>query len=459
MMKNLKTIALTFCMISLFVSGAHASTLCESAGTQLGAVSTVASQITTSTVNSHTTQEFQAHRIWMISIFWEDNLLPAMMLMSEQLTAAAMKQAEIIGGFMDAKHQMETQQVLQKIRARTHKDYHPSTGMCEFGSSVKSLAASERLGEINAIALAQRSQDRALGNANTVGSGGITGDISSRLKQFRETYCNPIDNNGGLLFLCEHDQDGNPKNSAGSIGGQDPSRLNKDIDYVATLESPWTLDVNFTQTESDDPTPAEEDVLALAANLYGNEVFFRPGASLFKPIINEEGIEVVSNTQLAYMDARAVLAKQSVAENSYNAIVGMKSAGTAGSRDYLQGLLKELGIDDTNANVNISGENKTELDTLLGDDPSYYAQMDVLTKNIYQNTDFYTNLYDKPANVERKGVALQAIGLMQKFDLLKSYLRNEATMSILLELAVIDLQREIENQMSETRPGGETGGQ
>ena len=399
-------------------------------------------------LTDHTTQEFQAQRIWLISIFWEDNLLPALMLMSEQLTAVAMKQVEIIGGFMDAKHQMETQQVLQTLRADAHKDYQPSTGMCEFGSSVKSLAASERLGEINALVLSQRSQDRALGNANTVGAGGVDGDTRSRLDQFRKTYCNPKDNNNGLGWMCDHDQDAM---GAGSQGASDHLRMNKDIDYLRTVAMPWTLDVNFTETTGADPTRDEEDVLALATNLYGEEVIRNPSAASLQDRANED----ITTMQKNYMDARALLAKRSVAENSYNAIVGMKSAGTAGSRDYLQALLAELGVDDAATDVSVNGSNKTQLDALLGDNPSYYAQMEVLTKKIYQNPDFYTNLYDKPANIERKGVALQAIGLMQKFDLFKSYLRNEATLSVLLELAVADIQQDIENTMRETIPSGE----
>jgi hypothetical protein len=92
---------------------------------------------------------------------------------------------------------------------------------------------------------------------------------------------------------------------------------------------------------------------------------------------------------------------------------------------------------------------------LLGSDgagneigPSYYAQMEVLTKKIYQNPDFYTNLYDKPANVERKEVAMQAIGLMQKFDLFKSYLRTEASLSVLLETSIQDLQDKVQDQFA-----------
>ena len=50
---------------------------------------------------------------------------------------------------------------------------------------------------------------------------------------------------------------------------------------------------------------------------------------------------------------------------------------------------------------------------------------------------------------------MQAIGLMQKFDLFKSYLRSEASLSILLELAVMDLQQEIEDEINKQAPGGD----
>ena len=44
---------------------------------------------------------------------------------------------------------------------------------------------------------------------------------------------------------------------------------------------------------------------------------------------------------------------------------------------------------------------------------------------------------------------MQAIGLMQKFDLFKSYLRNEANLSVLLELGVVDLQDKVENSLQQ----------
>jgi len=375
-------------------------------------------------IDNHVTQEFIALRSWIVSILWEDNILPAMMLMAEQLTAVAMQQVEIIGAFLDAKHQLESQRLFQQLQARAHKEYHPSVGMCEFGSTTKSLAASERRAEYNAVLMSQRSLDRQLGNANTSAMYGNDLDKRSRLEQFKTVYCDPRDNNNGLGLMCKGMVDPPPGSDA------ERGRYNRDIDYTRTIDSPWTLNVDFTNATK---TDHEEDVFALAANLYAHHVFARPPASLLEVDPTTDGM---TDMQKKYSNMRSIIAKRSVAENSFNAITSMKSEGTAGSKDFMAALLEELGINPEDATA------------LLGENPSYYAQMEVLTKKIYQNPDFYTNLYDKPVNVARKGVSLQAIGLMQKFDMFKSYLRSEASLSVLLELAVMDLQTEVENEIN-----------
>ena len=376
--------------------------------------------------------EMTGEKIWLISILWEDNLLPAMMLMADQLTAVAMQQMQIIGTFMDAKHQLETQQVLQKIAARTHKNYQPSIGLCDFGSAVKAMAFTERKGDLTTVLLAQRSQDRQLGAINTASALGEDSDKESRIRQFRETYCQRHDNNDGLEILCDWDQDGIP---GPMIGGQEPDRLNKDIDFVRIVDKPWTIKIDMLFPSLREVlTEEEEDIFALAGNLYGHELFIRPPARSLQSLPNER----ITNMQKIYMDIRSVVAKRSVAENSFNQIVGMKAEGSGGSTDYLIAMLQELGISYSVAT--------SMLRTIL---PSYYAQMEVLTKKIYQKPDFYTNLYDTPANVDRKEVAMQAVGLMQKFDIFKSYLRNEASLSVLLEMSVVDLQNEVENEINQ----------
>lgn len=436
-------LGLTVCMLAVQTGVARACCTCWS---RVNSVSDSEwfDQYPRGTVDVVTTaihNEINAHESWLVKFLFEDNILPAMQLMAEQLTVVALQQVEIVGAFFDAKHQLESQRILQKFQAEAHKDYHPSEGLCEFGSTVKSLAASERRGEYNSILLAQRSMDRNLGNANSSAASGEEGDKSARLLQFIRYYCDPNDNNGGLQALCQG-------------GGGDRTVFNKDIDYARTIDYPWTLKVDYT-----DPTleTDERDVMALANNLFGHKVFSRvPPEQLCLlpegnsgsqcPTIGEGGRLRDGNE--AFMDMRALVAKRSVAENSFNAIVGMKSEGTGGSTQYLQAILRELGVDNT-------AQNSQALTKLLGENPSYHAQMEVLTKKIYQNPDFYTNLYDKPANVLRKDAAIQAIGLMQKFDMFKSHLRSEATLSVLLEMAVVELQREVETNIRDSKQGGE----
>ncbi len=364
--------------------------------------------------------EFAALQIWYAERpdgLFKAHWLPAFQQMTSQLSAVAMQQTMIFGAMLDAKHQLETQQLLQKLSAQAHKDYQPSVGLCEFGSSTKSLAASERKGEFNTLIMAKRSLDRQLGASGTAAATGASRDMSSRFEQFKKTFCDPNDDNGGLQGVCQTTSGTSPASS----GTPPDSKTNKDIDYARTIDAPWTLNVDFSNSTIDNTD--EPEIMALASNLYGHEVFSRKAVNPNDDTSKKE-----------YMDLRAVWAKRSVAENSYNAIVGMKSAGTAGSKDYLKALMQDLGVNDQDAT------------RMMGDNPSYYAQMEILTKKIYQSPDFYTNLYDTPVNVARKGVALQAINLMQKFDLFKSYLRNEASLSVLLELALIDIQSELENK-------------
>lgn len=443
---------MTLCVLALISQAPEKARACTSCSGTAGTTSTTQWVTTTQVVNNHTTSEVTAHEVWITSILWEDNLLPALMMMANQLTAVAMQQTMMIGAFLDAKHQMETQRVLQTIRAKAHKDYHPSAGVCEFGSTVRSLAASERKAELTAHVMSQRSQDRQMGNTNTGAASGPDSDKEGRLKQYREKFCDPADNNNGLLALCEHDQDNNLGNSTrgaaapGGIGASNLERMNKDIDYTRTIGFPWTLNVDFTDTTL---TDHEEEVLALANNLYGEEVFKRIPSIMTE---NKPGAKLTAS-QANYMDARALLAKRSVAENSFNAITSMKSAGTASSREFLEAVLKELGVSTTPSTTGNIDEMRRMLGYNSNDPngekigPSYYAQMEILTRKIYQNPDFYTSLYDKPANVERREVAMQAIALMQKFDLFKSYLRTEANMSVLLELAVQDIQADVENRL------------
>lgn len=380
-----------------------------------------------------------AHETWIIDYMFRQNILPAMQLMAEQFTAQMVQQTEILGAFFDAKQQLETQRVFQRVQAEAHRDYHTSNGLCEFGTAVRSLASSGQRGEFNAVTLSQRSMDRQLGNQSAAARLGNDSDWVSRIGGLQAVYCDPKDNNGIL---------GDPNLSeAGATLCQNPGpqeRRNRDIDYTDVLDEPLTLKVNFTDGEL---KRDEQDVFALASNLYGHEVFARPPSNLLGTPDHGGALPKVIGS---YMDARAILAKRAVAENSFNALVGMKTEGppstdnTADTKKYLREIIKELGV-----------QNDDDIKKMLGENPSYYAQMEILTSRIYENPLFYTNLYDKRANVARKDVALKAISLMQKFDTFKSSLRTEANLSVLLEIALLQNEKDILNRFTDTVAEGQ----
>lgn len=357
------------------------------------------------------------HIIWFDWDYWQTKLLPAFMMMGEQLAAVGTQQVAMIGMFIDATEQLETQRLLQQLKAKAHKDYHPSIELCEFGTRVKSLAASERKGEVDSLVLSSLSLKRILNNTGAV-TNEEKGESGPRIDQYRKKFCNVYDNGKGLDLMCPKLLD------QSTLTPVEKERLNKDVNYAAALKDPFTVQVDLANGTA--ITDKEEDIIALGKNLYRNEPI---------PIMNPFSIQnqayfSVNDFQKAYLKARSLIAKNSVAENSYNALVALKSEGTPGSKNFLGAYLIELGVP--------SGE----VDQYIGVNPSYDTQMKLLTKTIYQSPKFYTNLYDKPENVVRKGVAMQAIGLMQKFDLFKSYLRTEASLSILLELSVEKLQGE-----------------
>lgn len=381
--------------------------------------------VTWLSINIFILAQLLIHRtVWFDIVFWQQTVLPALMQVGISLSAVSTFQTMVIGMFIDAKEQLETQRLLQELHAKTHKDYHPSIGMCEFGTRVTTLASSERQGEVNARILSQRSTGLFLNNQ--AANSGVSGDVKTRLTKYQTAFCDSFDNENSLAQLCP--QRAPTGTSADEVEERD--RFNKDIDYQRTILDPLTLNADFTS--GGEATDQEEEIFAMASNLYGFDAF---DIAEYDELANNPD-SPISSAQEAYLDARATIAKTKVAENSFNALVALKSAGTDNnSRQFLASYLEELGMP------------ATDIEEFIGENPSYYAQMEILTKKAYQSPLFYTNLYDKPANVKRKGVAIQAISLIQKFDLLKSHLRTEASLSIMLELAVGKLQREVEDNI------------
>ena len=370
----------------------------------------------------HMANEFNAHRDWFTADFMIGHVIPAMQRFAEQMSLTAMNQTMNIGMFFDAKHQLETQRVFQELQVQAHKDYQPSQSFCSIGTAVRSMAHTEAAGRYTALALSRRQMARHLGQDNSGGAESVVDDKLQRFAQYRDYYCDPQDNNWlegggtGMTAVCGED------------GGGETDRINIDIDYTRLIENRRVLDVyagSWIGAED------EIDVMSLGNNLYGHDVFTRG--------ISAQNIE---NEDMAhrYLKLRSIAAKRSISENSFNAIVGMKSLGSTivtrgGDGEdgvetwrYLGRILQDLGIPEDEVVEYLGIGNLEEANA----DLSHFAQLEVLAKKIYQNPNFYAGLYDTPANVKRKSAALKAIELMLDRAIFESQLRQEMAMSVLL---------------------------
>ena len=347
-----------------------------------------------------------------------DNYVTALIMMTEQLTAVMGAQMGQVGAMLDAKQQLEAQLAHQRLRAEAHKDYQPGALMCEFGSFVKSIASAEEKAQHDKEAFNSIMHDFYAGLEGSSTSEGYASEIASRLMKFRTVYCDPRDNNDGLNYICDHDLTG----PGAAAGATDDARINKDIDYTKTMDGSLTLDIDFAYAHSPGadtraPTPDEEDALALAKNLY------------WPTALTEVQKKEIADDYADYMDSRTMRATIGVAHNTYATLAGMKAKtvpvddGTGGW-DYMKSMMRDFGLSDE------------DIVEMLGEYPSYYAQMDVLTKKIYQRPDFYTDLYDKPTNVKRIRAAMTAIQIMQQRDAFDSALRREMLTSLMVEQAL-----------------------
>lgn len=329
--------------------------------------------------------------------------IPTFFYMAHQLSLNMIHQAVLIGPFLDAKYQMETQLLMQGLNAEAHKDYQPSEQMCRFGTGIKSLFPAEVTWRENARVMSVIFSPRERLSADNVSSAGPDIDKRSRMEQFQRLYCDKRDNNDNLNVVCR--------------GNQPASRINRDIDFIRTVEARYTLDLDFINTAT---SVDEEDIVALTRNLFSYDTLSE---------IPERHVDEVY-AQDEIQDMRSLTAMRSVIYNSFGHIVGMRAQGSANQNvaPFMRNLIAETGVP------------ANEIDEFLGTNPSYFAQMEVLTRKMYETPEFYSGLYTTPANVKRTGVALKAIDLMQDRDRFEAALRREVILSLILEMKLREAQ-------------------
>ena len=355
------------------------------------------------------TQSFHEIRDFISDDYFKKYVLPSIQRMTQHLSAAALNQTFIIGTFFDAKQQLEARRNFEALKFEAHKDYQPSQGFCSIGTSARSLVHSDLSARQNAHALNRLSMLRATSNQSLpTYDSAKSDDTEERWDRFVRVHCDVRSNGFGGPNEKAHGLDGVCKS------GVRPEDMNKDVDFTAGLDQKRTVNVNFTNAAMEGD---EHNIMALGQNLYGSNNLPAKVVGFLKS--KEESHR--------YFPLRSIMAKRNVARGTFDAHVAMKSSGLNSDAQsdpetyrYLAAALSDLGMSET------------EILELIGENPSYFAQLEVLSKRLYQSPNFIAALYDSPANVKRKAAALTAINLMVDRAIFESEMRQETLLSVLL---------------------------
>jgi hypothetical protein len=336
--------------------------------------------------------------------------------MADDMRNAALFYVAAAGAMMDGQNDTKSVLSLDKQVAQSMSGQTVSEQICRFGTMSRSLAQSSETARAAQLGLADQMQARLLMRANTNAGNagkakseiGRTSDKIGRFAQFQKSFCDPTDSNAAVKGFC---------NTTSEV------QHNKDIDVERSLDAPLTLDINFASGATAS-TKDEANIIALSSNLYAHDLPVNIGEAEFNAI-SQDSSEGADGRIRKLFQFRSLDAKRSVAQNSFAALAAMKAAGSAGSVDYMKEVIKELGLSTAD-----------DLTAAIGDKPSYYAQMDVLTRKLYQSPEFYANLMESPENVARQQASMEGIGLMQDRDIYESMHRSEMLLSSLLEIYV-----------------------
>ena len=343
--------------------------------------------------------EVKKHQDWLVSDFWGKNVEPAIIKATGDIESFVLGNAALDGNVIEAQSNIDGIRNFQEQAADSLVSSGTSEAICRFGSLSKSLAASDTKVQAKVLQLSQASLDRELLKKGQKSADGTTQDLVSRYETFKKKFCD-VKSYGETFSFCS-----------------------KADDYLTNLDIDYTRLVDTQATISD----AEDvGVIPLMNNLFSPETFDVVAPDLLKPDSTS------ANARDLYMDQRALIAKRSVAQNTFQNIVARRSQGTGGSMENMKALLKNMGIAED-----------SEVVRYLTDKPSYHSQMDVLTKRIYQDADFFKNLMDNPTNLARQYAAMQSFGLMQQRDIYDSAQRAEVLLSLIVELELEDYQAKV----------------
>ncbi len=351
-------------------------------------------------LRNHISGLFEEQKKFVVDEFYMGHVVPAMQDMTRELESNGQMFTVDLAKMMDADNFVEATQAKAEMRADIHMEFQPSDELCKIGTLTRDLAAAESKARYATLMLAESFTKRQGYEAGSVSADGPDADVKARHQQRQTTFCNPHFNNGR-----NQDVEGCTET--------DPKYRGADVNFTQTIWSPLTIPI---ETLTSGETTIEQEAVEAFIN---HLVPVLPGQV-------PDGDSTAGKER--EMDQQSLSAKFSVATSVLAHLAGMKASGTGNGAEFLRAVYAAMGIPDGNTEQ-------------LGENPSYYAIMEVLTSALPKDPSLYLNLGGSPENATRMMVAMQAIMLMLSRDMYKTDLQISAVLAVLLATELDSLQR------------------
>lgn len=335
---------------------------------------------------------------WLLNQHW----YPALDGFSKQVTLSSQKaNLELRSTLVTARQQAAAQRTIQEHKYDAAEEVQVYEETCEVITLSQSLVASDGKSKAATEVMTNQSMARLQGASGSMSATGPDEDRLSRFAFASQRYFSPEEMGGAVedYALAPNDK-----------------RLAKDV-MTHTLLEKGTLNIDSSDGVL---TPDEEDIFALKTNLYNNETLTR--------LTRAELADYSSYDELD--DLQSLSALKAMAQYSFDAIVGLKVAGDTTSAASMQALLSDLGM------------SADGIEYVMGDSsrPSYLQQLKILSQTIQSTPEAQIDEIGGKAESLRRLAIREAIELMVKFEIYRSYQRATVMTAGLHEVKRRELQ-------------------
>lgn len=352
-------------------------------------------------INSYTTSRVNDHKSWVQNTLWPA-ILEDLQVLTDQLAGVSPAAMSSLGMITDGAQTQTTQRRLQKLKAESVNRNRPNLKMCSVATMTKGLTNSEDNGRVFSASLSNNMKTRFLGGENTQGADGVDSDKRARWNMFVSQYCDPDSENGALGEQCQN---------------IDPANFDKDVDFARLVGGADTIAAEDTHA-----------VTLMASYLYGHDIpRNRFKGNSIDPKKNSRNYEL-------YEQMRSIMAMRSIAANSFQSVVALKSEGpeeTEEEKSRRQSTMIEMGY----SSDFIANSMKAS--------PSYVGRMNLMQDALFHNPGFYIDNISSPEHVSQTMTAMKAIENMYMDRLAESLKRQELLNSVWLELKLRKEQSDI----------------